>query len=1005
MPKLFIQDSQGTREFETHESPISIGRLSSCTIQILEKKASKTHCTLEKEGELWKLIDNMSSNGTLVNGKEVNAKMLEPEDLIEIGSTKIRFTLNLSSSKNTANPTLKKKTERPLSLNSNTTPPPKKKTERPPILEESTLPSKRRLAAKITEGTPQAIERRQIEQIKWVTFIGVLLLIFVIIGNKLYQQQERQKKAGALAEKASLLLKDSSGNFLENRKKAQELYQEILDFYPKTPSAVTAKTQAEKLKNLIEKEELALREFNRIRGNAQNPLLQIPLSEQKQDYEDLLARHRGSFIESDISFELQSTKEALLEDAQRRYDQSIQLSKSYLINQEFGEALEHWKKLVETFQEDPQLKGIYGPQIQKQIQQIEDAAQRNFDELVTQMYANFEQENWAGAQTLLQRAQENFRGTPLQVEMKVLFTTFEMLQNNSKLDTGAAKVEARKRQDFYQLIQPAEELLKKKQFHLAYQQLLSFKDHPSLVDFNEERLRFLARLDDLQNLLNLLDKVKTKAKISFQSTAIFDSGAKVFDADDKGLSIEIYGGQARSVKRWVDLTSEQYYRLFLELNPSPEERLHIASFCFESDLLPEAHTQMVQALEKQKNLKEAIDSLFARKSKQNIPQGGFVIYDNTFMRPEEKERAIVSKNTKNLVKKLALQTTANARQSILDELQTLLNNAITQHGQAFVDSLKFDITLTLRKQRTQLLQQLANSPALKDTETLRSLKQELHTRRTKALELIMDEARYPYPYFSDANKQREVQDEVNKLVAAVREIWDKPFENAARINPAISNVTAMIKELESQVKIFEPSFDPLKEEGMNLDYIASLAGETLNIQNFSLDDKEREIITYNKRVLSENERVSTIATELERKQVQITNEYRHMMGCYCVRINDELVQAARWHSEYMSQSGQFAHEIPGHPHGAGPGERIRKAGYKAGGASENIAHGMSDPLSAHLCWLNSSGHHRNILTPHWRALGTGNSGTYWTQNFGSDLGSAKEKAEALNTPQNVLPPK
>jgi hypothetical protein len=51
------------------------------------------------------------------------------------------------------------------------------------------------------------------------------------------------------------------------------------------------------------------------------------------------------------------------------------------------------------------------------------------------------------------------------------------------------------------------------------------------------------------------------------------------------------------------------------------------------------------------------------------------------------------------------------------------------------------------------------------------------------------------------------------------------------------------------------------------------------------------------------------------------------------------------------------------------------------GISENIAMNPGGPMGAHRAWIHSSGHHRNILSKAWRLLGSGNSGSLWTQNF------------------------
>jgi uncharacterized protein YkwD len=71
-----------------------------------------------------------------------------------------------------------------------------------------------------------------------------------------------------------------------------------------------------------------------------------------------------------------------------------------------------------------------------------------------------------------------------------------------------------------------------------------------------------------------------------------------------------------------------------------------------------------------------------------------------------------------------------------------------------------------------------------------------------------------------------------------------------------------------------------------------------------------------------------------------------------------------------------------------PGDRARLAGW-GGGVSENIARGQDTPAGAVHGWINSSGHHRNVLGRGWTHLGVGFApgGFFWTQNFGR--GSAK----------------
>jgi uncharacterized protein YkwD len=124
-------------------------------------------------------------------------------------------------------------------------------------------------------------------------------------------------------------------------------------------------------------------------------------------------------------------------------------------------------------------------------------------------------------------------------------------------------------------------------------------------------------------------------------------------------------------------------------------------------------------------------------------------------------------------------------------------------------------------------------------------------------------------------------------------------------------------------------------------------------------------------------------TEPEREQVAVTNRYRMMFGHRrALRIHPLLVASARGHSEAMSKGGFFDHFDKINPGKYSPSDRMKLAGYDLAGGSENIASTGGSPEGAHEAWCHSSGHHRNILTPAWVELGSGNSGRNWTQNFG-----------------------
>jgi len=59
-------------------------------IKIDDTKASKRHCNLYIQGDEISVIDSGSTNGTFVNGIRIDKKDLRHNDVIVIGTTRIR---------------------------------------------------------------------------------------------------------------------------------------------------------------------------------------------------------------------------------------------------------------------------------------------------------------------------------------------------------------------------------------------------------------------------------------------------------------------------------------------------------------------------------------------------------------------------------------------------------------------------------------------------------------------------------------------------------------------------------------------------------------------------------------------------------------------------------------------------------------------------------------------------------------------------------------------------
>jgi transcriptional regulator with GAF, ATPase, and Fis domain len=92
MPKLILVTPDGKRaERPLATSPFTIGRSRENGLPVAEIRASRRHCRVESANGRWFVVDEDSSNGTLLNGKLVRRASLSRGDLIEIGKTRIFF--------------------------------------------------------------------------------------------------------------------------------------------------------------------------------------------------------------------------------------------------------------------------------------------------------------------------------------------------------------------------------------------------------------------------------------------------------------------------------------------------------------------------------------------------------------------------------------------------------------------------------------------------------------------------------------------------------------------------------------------------------------------------------------------------------------------------------------------------------------------------------------------------------------------------------------------------
>lgn len=111
----------------------------------------------------------------------------------------------------------------------------------------------------------------------------------------------------------------------------------------------------------------------------------------------------------------------------------------------------------------------------------------------------------------------------------------------------------------------------------------------------------------------------------------------------------------------------------------------------------------------------------------------------------------------------------------------------------------------------------------------------------------------------------------------------------------------------------------------------------------------------------------TVDGDSEERMVELVNSERTKIGLSALRVEENLVSIARSHSRDMFERRYFSHFSP---EGQDVGFRAREGGIEYTLVGENLAY-APDVEMAHIGFMNSEGHRKNILDPAWTRIGIG----------------------------------
>jgi uncharacterized protein YkwD len=121
----------------------------------------------------------------------------------------------------------------------------------------------------------------------------------------------------------------------------------------------------------------------------------------------------------------------------------------------------------------------------------------------------------------------------------------------------------------------------------------------------------------------------------------------------------------------------------------------------------------------------------------------------------------------------------------------------------------------------------------------------------------------------------------------------------------------------------------------------------------------------------------------------IINQYRKDKGLKPLRLNAELTEAAKAHSRDLAKWDRISHYGSD---GSNPWDRVKRTGYKARLAAENVGTGQVDFSEVFRGWQASPGHNKNLLLADAQEMGIAlvqdpktEFKSFWTLVLGSSM--------------------
>jgi hypothetical protein len=95
--EFYSETSGEVRRVTIERFPFRIGRSESADLRVESVEVSREHAEISERNDMWLVRDLGSTNGTLVNGKQIKETLLSDGDILKIAETELTFVASVAS--------------------------------------------------------------------------------------------------------------------------------------------------------------------------------------------------------------------------------------------------------------------------------------------------------------------------------------------------------------------------------------------------------------------------------------------------------------------------------------------------------------------------------------------------------------------------------------------------------------------------------------------------------------------------------------------------------------------------------------------------------------------------------------------------------------------------------------------------------------------------------------------------------------------------------------------